>query len=148
MLYSRHSILINRNIEDVYHFVAVNFFENYQKWSPEVCELEKLTAGEMRIGVAGRQVRYDQGYRSEAYFRVSELTPMHRLRFISTSKPYFDISYMFEPVVAATRLNFNFQMSLPLLMRPIHSRIHDAVTRGGHRVVTNLQSLLEIDADV
>jgi hypothetical protein len=79
MLCFHNSVLINRSIEDVYRFIAVDFFENYQKWSPEVCELEQLTCGEMRVGVTGRQVRYDRGYRSEAYFRVTAMMPLRDL---------------------------------------------------------------------
>lgn len=143
MLCSHNCVLINRRIEDVYQFIALDFFDNYQKWSPEVCELEKLTTGEMRVGVTGRQVRYDQGYRSEAFFRVTQLTPLRELRFASLSKPDFGVCYQFEPVDAATRLTFDFQLKPPLLMLPLRSRIHDIVEQGGSRVVTNLQALLE-----
>jgi len=147
MLYSHNSVLINSRIEDVYQFIAVDFFDNYQKWSPEVSELEKLTSGEMRVGVTGRQVRYDLGYRSEAFFRVTQFMPMRELRFISLSKPEFDVCYLFEPVDVATRLIFNFQLTPPLLMLPLHSYIHDILKQGGRHVVTNLKTLLETDVD-
>lgn len=147
MLYSRNSVLINSCIEDVYQFIAVDFFDNYQKWSPEVCELEKLTSGEMRVGVTGRQVRYDLGYRSEAYFRVTQFKPLRELRFTSLSKPEFGVHYLFEPVHAATRLTFNFQLRPPLLMLPLQRRIHDIIEQGGTHVVTNLKTLLETDVD-
>jgi hypothetical protein len=147
MLCSHNTVLINRRIEDVYQFIAVDFFENYQKWSPEVCELEQLSSGEMRVGVTGRQVRYDRGYRSEAYFRVTEMMPLRELRFTSLSKPEFDVCYLFEPAAAATRLTFNFQLSPPLLMLPLHGLIEDVIEQGGRRVITNLQTLLETDVD-
>jgi len=146
MLCSHNTVLINRSIEDVYDFIAVGFFENYQKWSPEVCELEQLTCGEMRVGVTGRQVRYDRGYRSEAYFRVTAMRPLRELRFTSLSKPDFDVCYLFEPAAAATRLTFDFQLRAPLMMLPLHSLIEDIIEQGGRRVVTNLQTLLETDA--
>ena len=147
ILCSHNTVLINRRIEDVYQFVAVNFFENYQRWSPEVSELEQLTSGEMRAGVTGRQVRYDHGYRTEAYFRVTEMNPLRELRFASMSKPKFIVGYLFEPVADATRLTFEFELKLPLLMLPLHSLIEDVVEQGGRRVVTNLQALMELDAD-
>jgi len=147
MLYSHNSVLINCRIEDVYQFIAVDFFDNYQKWSPEVCELEKLTSGEMRVGVTGRQVRYDKGYRSEAFFRVTQFMPMRELRFTSLSKPEFGVCYLFEPVDAATRLIFDFQLRLPLLMLPLRNHIHDIVNLSGRHVVTNLKTLLEADVD-
>ena len=147
MLYSHNSVLINNCIEDVYRFIAVDFFDNYQKWSPEVCELEKLTSGEMRVGVTGRQVRCDLGYRSEAFFRVTRFMPLRELSFSSLSKPEFGVSYLFEPANAATRLIFDFQLKPPLLMLPLHSRIHDIIKQSGGQVVTNLKALLETKAD-
>ena len=35
-------IVIKANSKEVFKFVAENFFHNYQKWAPEVVELEPL----------------------------------------------------------------------------------------------------------
>ncbi|MGB5601998.1 MAG: SRPBCC family protein, partial [Gammaproteobacteria bacterium] len=145
LLRSHNNIMIKRKVEDVYQFVAVDFFQNYRKWSPEVSELEQITRGAMRVGVTGRQVRYDLGYRSEATFRVTRLLPLRELRFASLSIPEFDVCYRFEPVTDATRLSFEFQLRLPLLMLPLQSRVDDIIKRGGNGVVNNLQALLEAD---
>ena len=142
LLRSQNSVMINRKVEDVYQFVAVDFFQNYRKWCPEVSELEQITRGAMRVGVTGRQVRYDMGYRSEATFRVTRLTPMRELRFASLSKPEFGVCYRFEPLMSKTRLSFDFHLSLPLFMLPVQHRVEQAVNKGGSRVVTNLQTLL------
>ena len=147
MLCSHNSILINRKIHGVYQFVALDFFDNYPKWSPEVSELEKLTSGDMRVGMTGRQVRYDSGYRSEAHFRVTHLDPLRELRFVSTSKPYFDVRYLFRPAASGTRLTFDFRLELPLFMLPLRSRIGGSVKRGGERIVCNLKNILEANAD-
>jgi hypothetical protein len=143
LLRSHNSVVINRNVEDVYQFVAVDFFQNYRKWCPEVSELEQITHGAMRVGMTGRQVRYDMGYRSEATFRVTRLMPMRELRFASLTKPEFGVCYRFEPVMSRTRLSFEFQLSLPLYLIPVQRRVEDAVCNGGCRVVTNLQALLD-----
>ena len=148
MLSSYNSILISRKIDDVYQFIALDFFDNYPRWSPEVYELEKLTSGDMRVGIIGRQVRYDSGYRSEAHFRVTHLDPFRELRFVSMSKPYFDVRYLFRSAASGTRLTFDFQLELPLFMLPLRSRIAGSVKRGGERVVCNLKKILEINADV
>jgi len=148
MLCSNNSILINRSIEDVYQYVVLDFFDNYQKWCPEVSELEKLTHGDMRVGVTGRQVRYDHGYRSEAYFRVTQMVPLRELRFASLSKPDFDVKYLLQVEAAATRVTFDFKLEPPLLMLPLRGRLHDIIRQGGRRVVNNLQKLLETDTDV
>ena len=142
LLRSHNSVFINRDVEDVYQFVAVDFFRNYRKWCPEVSELEQITHGAMRVGMTGRQVRYDMGYRSEATFRVTRLIPMRELRFASLTKPEFGVCYRFEPVMSRTRLSFEFQLSLPLYLLPVQHRVEDAVCKGGCRVVTNLQALL------
>ena len=142
LLRSQNSVVINRKVEDVYRFVAVDFFQNYRKWCPEVSELEQITKGAMRVGVTGRQVRYDMGYRSEATFRVTHLRPMRELRFASLSKPEFGVCYRFEPLMNRTRLSFDFHLSLPLFMLPLQRRVEDAVNKGGSRVVINLQTLL------
>lgn len=143
MLRAQSNVLIDRTPEQVYHFVAVDFFDNYQKWSPEVRQLEKLTPGDMRVGVTGRQVRYDDGQRSEALFQVTRLDPARELRFISISNPYFDVRYLFEAQLSGTRLTFCFAMKPPLFLLPLRGRIGDVISQGSRRVVGNLKRLLE-----
>lgn len=147
MLHANHSILINRCIDDVYRFVALEFFDNYPRWSPEVLELEQISAGAMRVGVTGRQVRLDSGYRNEARFRVSGLEALRELRFTSISKPHFEVCYRFEPAAASTRVTFEFRLEPTLVMLPFQNRIRGLIEQGGARVVANLQSLLETDTD-
>jgi hypothetical protein len=50
---------------------------------------------------------------------------------------------LFESVAADTRLSFSFKLELPMLMRPLRSRIGATVERGGGRVMKNLKGLLE-----
>jgi len=142
MLQTENSILIRRRIEDVHQFVATDFFENHPTWSPEVCELEKLSSGEMRVGVIGRQVRADGGVRTEARFQVTRFTPLLELRFASRTKPRFEVCYRFETVASNTRLTFNFNLELPFLIRPLRHRVGEAVKRGGSRVLHNVKILL------
>ncbi len=143
LIHSHHTTVIHRSIEDVYQFVAVDFFRNYRRWSPEVSELEQITAGAMRVGVTGRQVRHDHGYRSEATFRVTRITPLLELRFASITKPEFEVCYRFDPVSSNTRIHFDFRLRLPLVMLPLHERIASIVDQSGSRVVGNLRALLD-----
>ena len=143
LIHSHHRTVIHRSIEDVYQFVAVDFFRNYRRWSPEVSELEQITAGAMRVGMTGRQVRDDHGYRSEATFRVTRMKPLHELRFASLTKPEFDVYYRFEPVSSSTRIQFDFRLKLPLAMLPLHERIASIVDQSGNRVVGNIRALLD-----
>ncbi|MGD2052893.1 MAG: SRPBCC family protein [Gammaproteobacteria bacterium] len=139
--------MIRRELEDVFRFVATEFFDNYLKWSPEVCQLEKLTAGEMRVGVKARQVRLDAGYRSEALFQVVDFKPDQVLRFTSLSKPRFEVCYRFEHVAADTRLSFDFRADLPLYLLPLSGYIEKIIGQSGRRVVANLKTMLEADAE-
>jgi len=143
MLQTENSILIRRRVEDVYQFVAIDFFDNYPRWSPQVRELEKLSRGPMRVGVIGRQVRTDGGYRSEARFQVTHFTPLLELRFASMTKPRFEVRYRFARVASGTRLTFNFNLELPFLIRPLRHRVGEVVKGGGSRVLHNLKTLLE-----
>jgi hypothetical protein len=143
LILTRHSTLIHRGVEDVYRFIAVDFFLNYRKWSPEVSELKQIAAGAMRVGVTGSQVRYDHGFRSEATFRVTRMTPMQELRFASLTGPEFDVGYRFEPVAADTRVTFDFRLRLPLYALPLRKRVENAVEQGGRHVVSNLRALLD-----
>jgi hypothetical protein len=148
ILRSQSSISIDRSIQDVYQFVAVDFFENYRRWAPEVCELENLSRDRMQVGVTGRQVRYDGGYRSEALFRVTHFTPLRELRFISLSKPDFSVRYLFESEGLGARLTFSFQIDLTLLMLPFRSRIAETLEAGARRNVKNVKTLLESNVPV
>ncbi|MBT8119430.1 MAG: polyketide cyclase [Gammaproteobacteria bacterium] len=140
---SHDSVLLNRGLEDVFQFIAMDFFNNYQLISPQVCELEKITPGDIRVGVIARQVRIDEGYRSEALFRVSELVPMRKLRFTSLSKPDFEVCYLFEQVGPGTRVTFKFDTVLAVYMLPFRGHIEKIIKRGGKQVVANLRVLLE-----
>jgi len=140
---TRHSTLIHRGVEDVYRFIAVDFFRNYRKWSPEVSDLRQITAGAMRVGITGHQVRYDHGFRSEATFRVTRMNPLQELRFASLTGPRFDVSYRFEPVAADTRVSFEFRLGLPRYALPLRKRVESAVELGSRRIVSNLRALLD-----
>jgi hypothetical protein len=93
--------------------------------------------------MTGRQVRHDHGYRSEATFRVTRITPLHELRFASITKPEFDVCYCFESVSSNTRIHFDFRLRLPLAMLPLHERIASIIDQSGSRVVGNLRALLD-----
>jgi hypothetical protein len=146
MIHAASSIQIDLPIQAVYHFVAVDFFTNYPKWSPQVTQLVKTSDGEMGVGVTGHQVRYDAGRRSEADFRVTHYLPLRELRFVGLSRPRFTVRYRFQPLTEGTRILFDFELQLELLMRPFRRLIEDTVRRGAQRMLRDLKALLESDA--
>ncbi len=87
MVHTQVSAEIERPVTTVFEFVAVEFFDNYPRWSPEVRELEPLDGNAVQAGIRARQVRVDRGRRSETVFRVTDLEPYRRVRFEGTPPP-------------------------------------------------------------
>lgn len=139
------SIFINKPVEHVFHFIAVDFFENYPRWSPEVLELEPLTDPPLQLNSLVRQVRLDQGQRSESTFKVTKYQVAQSLVFEGVSNPY-RCSYEFvskNPTVG-TQITFTFELlKLELFMMPFEKLIHIAVQEGAKRTVKNLKNLIE-----
>jgi hypothetical protein len=145
---ARASILIDRPAEPVFGFIADDFAQNYSRWSPEVQRLELLTPGPLRVGSRARQVRVDQGRRSDTCFRVVALERPERVCFAET-RDQFRIEYRLEVLGddtggAPTRLTFDFQLRrMELYMRPFEKLIRAAVQEGAERVVRNIKGLIE-----
>ncbi len=143
MVRAQASTLIARPAEQVFNFIAVDFLKNYKRWSPEVVSLQPRSEGPVRVGTTCRQVRVDQGRRTESTFRVSVFEPARRVDFQGMSKP-FRVSYQLEPVTDKTRLTFTFELSrLELFMRPFEKLIRVALQEGAERVVRNIKGLIE-----
>jgi len=141
----RASIAIDRPPEDVFKFISVEFFENYPRWSPEVVELERLTDGPMQLGTIARQVRVDQGHRSQSKFRVTRFEPCQCLCFAGLPDPY-RCTYELRPLNPgnATRLTFTFELlELLMFMRPFEKLIRIVVQDGAERTTQNLKRLIE-----
>lgn len=141
-------IKIQRSPEVVYRFMAENFVRNYPRWSPELRELQLRTEGPLRVGSIVRQVRVDQGRRSESIFRITKMVPGRRLSF-EGRPPEFLVDYRFVPDdEGCTRLTFIFELRrLDLMMRPFEKLIRRAVQDGGKRTVHTLKQLIESDQE-
>ncbi len=150
MVQARASIVIERPVQAVYGFIADDFARNYRRWSPEVQRLDILTPGPLRIGSRARQVRMDQGRRSDTTFRVSRLEPPRRICFAEV-RDQFRIDYALESMERqgkpdTTKLTFGFQLPrLELYMRPFEKLIRVAVQDGATRTVGNIKRLVEAE---
>lgn len=150
MVKVRASILIERAPEAIFGFIADDFARNYRRWSPEVQRLEILTPGPLRVGTRARQVRVDQGRRTDTTFRVVTLEPPRQVCFVET-RDRFRIEYLLDPVGhdpdgGPTRLTLHFQLTrLELYMRPFEKLIGSAVQRGATRAVRNIKGLVEAE---
>ena len=50
------SIIINRPADKLFNFIAVDFFDNYPKWSPEVKQLELLSPPPLKLNSLVRRI--------------------------------------------------------------------------------------------
>ena len=142
----KSSALIRLPLEDVYKFVAEDFFDNYPRWSSEVIELKKLSDGPLARGSLLRQIRVDHGRRSDSTFRITQLEPGQRIAFDGVSNKYRCI-YDFEQAGSSpevTRVQFTFEFpELEPILRPFEKLVRVAVQEGTDRTVKNLKGLIE-----
>jgi hypothetical protein len=139
------SIIINKPVDKVFSFIAVDFFDNYPKWSPEVQELELLSAPPLQLNSLVRQVRIDNGQRSESTFKITTYKIDQNLIFEGVSNAY-RCSYDFSSTNPSTntQLTFTFELlKLELFMLPFEKLISIAVQDGAKRTVRNLKNLIE-----
>lgn len=139
------SVLINAPPEAVFRYVGVDFFQNYAKWSPEVLQLEALTQGPVGVGTEARQVRVDQGHKTESRFRVTAFDLNRKLCFEGVSDPYRCV-YEVQPIEGGhgTALYFTFELSeLKPFMRPFEKLIRSVIQEGAERTTRNLKRLIE-----
>jgi hypothetical protein len=138
-------IKVKSPCEDVFSFVGADFIKNYPRWSPEVVELESLTDGDVKVGTMCRQVRIDQGRRSESTFKVTIFQPGKRICFEGVSNPY-RCDYVLEEDKSnsVSNIHFTFELlSLELFMRPFEKLIRMAVQDGTEKTVRNIKKLVE-----
>jgi len=140
---ARASTLITATPQQVFEFIAVNFEQNYPRWSPEVKALEMLTPSPLRLGTQARQVRVDQGRQSNSTFSVTAFEPPRRVSF-AEGNDQFRTDYQVDPLGQQTRLTFAFELRrMELYMRPFEKLIRVAIQDGAERVVRNIKSLIE-----
>ena len=143
MVKGQANIQIPRSPDQLFEFIVVDFERNYRRWSPEVQSLEMLTPGPLRVGSRARQVRVDQGRRSDTTFRVVALEQPTRIDF-AESADKFQLHFKIESVGTQTRLSFCFTINrLELFMRPFEKLIRVAIQDGTERVVRNIKTLIE-----
>jgi hypothetical protein len=143
MITAKADVLVFDKVERVYRFVALDFVANYPRWSAEVVELEPLSSGPVQLGYRARQVRVDQGHKSESTFEVAELEPLKRVCFKGITAPYRSV-YEFDNLSPSTRVTFIFELDrLEPRMRPFEKLIRIAVQDGAKRTVRKLKLLIE-----
>ena len=140
------STIIQSTTDQLFDFIGNNLLINYPRWSPEVKELEKLTNGPIALGTVCRQVRIDQGNRSESTFKVRIFNQGSRICFEGVSNPY-RCDYVIESMSDMnSRITFVFELlSLDLHVRPFEKLVRVAVQDGTERTVRNIKKIIETD---
>ncbi|MDE2366250.1 MAG: SRPBCC family protein [Betaproteobacteria bacterium] len=144
-LVGKARILIECSPSDIFKYLGDGFFENYPKWSPEVVELECITDGPVKLGTIARQVRIDQGRRTETRFKINVYEPDKRLGFAGISDP-FRCSYELTDMNSgkSAELVFTFELTeIQMVMRPFEKLIRVVIQEGAERTVRNLKRLTE-----
>ncbi|MFO1124702.1 MAG: SRPBCC family protein [Methylocystis sp.] len=137
---------ISRPRDCVFNFVARDFFTNYQRWSPQVVELEPLESAPFRVGMTARQVTMERGIRSESTFEITAIEPPRLLALEGISEP-FSSAYEFECDSHETLLIFTFELrEIELSMRPFVKLIRAALQDGAEQIVENIRALIESGA--
>jgi len=139
------SILLECPARQAFKFIGENLFLNYPRWSSEVKELEQITPGPVCLGTIARQVRVDQGHRSESKFRITIYEPHRRLAFAGISDPFrciYELQDEHHP--GSAKLFFKFELlEIQMIMRPFEPMIRTAVQDGAERTVQNIKRLVE-----
>jgi len=138
------SLQISKTIEEVFHFVGENFFDNYPKWALEVIEFEPLDGRKVFIGAKAKQVRKDQGQEIHSIFEITDFQCNNKLSFNGVTHPYRN-TYLFQngDMKDSSILTFSFELlELDLFMRPFEKLIHSAIEEGAENTVENIKKLL------
>ncbi len=139
----RSESLVRCSLADAYRVIAHCFFDNYQKWCPQVVELEQLSSPPIQLGSKGRQVTRDRGIDSESLFDVTKFAPDTELEITGSTEP-FRSSYQFDKIGEETQITFTFELKeIDLVMRPFQKLIKSALQDGAEQTAENIKNLLE-----
>lgn len=138
------SIEINEPIEQVFTYIAEQFFYNYPKWALEVVEFEPLNGNEVFVGAQAKQIRKDNGDKVETIFEITEYLPCSKLMLQGLNAPYKHC-YLLESSVQkqSTHLTFRFELlEIEVFMRPFEKLIRYAIEDGTENTVANIKNLI------
>lgn len=99
-------VVIDRPVEDVFRFVAVDHRENHPRWDPAVIRIVSLADGPLRLGSQMDIVRRTLGREESRAFEVTEWVDPSRVAITTRSADFeLTLSSNFEALTAnRTRL--------------------------------------------
>lgn len=157
-------MLINRSREEVFKFVATDYFENRQRWRPEVEYLEKTSEGAVGVGTTGYECYIDDASRqAEIHYVVTKYEPSKKFALRGTANAIneegvreartmgqprtmdYQTVFTFSSSLGSTRLTIEYEYELALrswhiLMLPLYA---NSIKRRSVEGSNRLRNLLE-----
>jgi hypothetical protein len=135
---------VEKSPKEVFDYVAVNYFENHQKFDPEIYGMINHTTGPVAKNTKGAEVRKFAGKRIKLDFEVTDFEPVQFFAFRNTSGPfYLERSYSFKPNRKGTEVVFIFDIRPKnLLVKPIFPLMAKTFRKSVSDNIQNLNNLL------
>lgn len=135
--------IVNLQQQAVFDFIAKNFHENYQKWMPDVIELEFLDDVPVGKGDKVRQVKLENNEKITSVFEVTACDPCDCFVLEGKDMPYRQIYRTEALSPTETKVYFRFEvLEVEFFMRPFIKLIRVAVVEGIESTLETLADLL------
>lgn len=103
--------VVSRSPAEVFDYIVVNYFENHQKFDPEIFGMINHTKGPVAVGTKGSEIRKVAGKKIRINFEVTDFDPAKFFAFANTSGPfYLERSYNFTKIDTGTEVTFIFNI--------------------------------------
>lgn len=142
-----HQVTVNlhKPLEDVFRFVATDYFTNHPRWDPRVVNLRVQTPGPIAVGSRGTEDR-KQGGRTVPYdFEVTEYTPNRSLSLRARGGPAkYSATYSVSPLNGSdTQLAIRFVLEMSGLFRLMEPFMASSFRQELDSVAASIKSLME-----
>ncbi|MCH9697144.1 MAG: SRPBCC family protein [Gammaproteobacteria bacterium] len=146
---AEEEIIIEKKIDEVFEFVAVNFLTKYPKWSPEIKEIHALSDGPVITGYQFKQIREENEETIETIMTVAQFIPKTHFSYQSITEPIAGYYYFEKNNDDTTKLTFKFKLNdIELSMRPFAKLIKAAISEGVNQSLKNIKCLMETNNQV
>jgi len=128
---------VARPPKEVFEYIAVNYFDNHEKFDPEIFGMIKHTEGPVRKGTKGSEIRKFAGKRITLDFEVTVFEAAANFSFKNTSGPFLlERSYSLEALSKGTKVIFVFDIDpknlpvkllFPILSKTFRKNVHNNI---------------------
>lgn len=134
----------SRSPAQAFKFIATDFFDNHQKWDPDLLQNIKLTEGPVGLGTKGRSVTRFAG-KQKADFKVTGFEPDKLFEFVNTTGMVNLLRrYTFKPAGKGADITFVFDMTPKyFFMKPIFPIIAAQTKKRVQPNIDKLKALLD-----